>query len=146
MVRTADGNRHFLPFFRLVEEFKKFKTYRCLTCPDWWSGVSDISISDGDPDIYTTSKRKEAPKPSSTILVRTETGRRLLELAVRSGMVSLTDYEFITNLGLERKKHRYRHYASLNGRRIPLPPAEDRYTESLLSDDEVIDRGVHLRQ
>ena len=56
-VTTRDGLRKSLPFFQVVDEFRRFKTHRCLACPDWWSGVADVSISDGDPNIYASSRR-----------------------------------------------------------------------------------------
>jgi coenzyme F420 hydrogenase subunit beta len=145
MVRTMDGVMHTLPFFKLVEEFKRFKTFRCLSCPDWWSGLGDISIADGDPDIYSTSKSKASPAPTSTVLVRSQAGRDLLELAVRTGMIRLQEYEFVTNLGLERKKNRYRYYMSRQERTIPLPPVDELMHEDILTDDEVIERGVKFR-
>lgn len=81
VVRTRDGKEHSLPFYRLVEEFKKFKTFRCLSCPDWWSGIADISISDGDPNIFDSSKTGVSVKASSTVMVRTAMGAKLIELA-----------------------------------------------------------------
>jgi coenzyme F420 hydrogenase subunit beta len=144
MVETKDGIEHYLPFYKLVEEFKKFKTFRCLSCPDWWSGVADISISDGDPNIFDSSKNEVSPRPTSTVMVRTDFGKQLIELAREKEYVDLFDYEFVTNLGLERKRNRYRHYQT-TGKKIPTPSGTDEQVEEILSDDEVIRRGVVVK-
>lgn len=146
MVRTRQGQEHYLPFYRLVEEFKKFKTFRCLACPDWWSGLADISISDGDPNIFDSSREGISAKASSTVMVRTKTGANLLELAVRRNAVKLFDYTFENNLGLERKRQRYRSYAAMGDRRIPLAPGRDMDYSQILSDDEVIRIGIGTKQ
>ncbi|MCY8952470.1 Coenzyme F420 hydrogenase/dehydrogenase, beta subunit C-terminal domain [Bacillus cereus] len=142
MVRTYDKTEHFLPFYRLVEEFKKFKTFRCLTCPDWWSGIADISISDGDPNIFDTSFNGEKPKPSSTTIVRTEFGSQLINLAKEKGYIDLWEYKFTNNLGLERKRQRYRYYQTKTDKKIPVSSGMDENFEVILSDDEVIKRGI----
>ncbi|OKP98071.1 Coenzyme F420 hydrogenase/dehydrogenase, beta subunit C-terminal domain [Paenibacillus sp. P46E] len=146
VVRTRQGQEHYLPFYRLVEEFKKFKTFRCLACPDWWSGVADISISDGDPNIFDSSKAGVSAKASSTVMVRTRTGADLLALALRRNAVELVDYIFENNLGLERKRQRYRSYAAKGDRRIPLAPGRDMDYSQILSDDEVIRIGIGTEQ
>ncbi|MFD2670950.1 Coenzyme F420 hydrogenase/dehydrogenase, beta subunit C-terminal domain [Marinicrinis sediminis] len=141
-VITKAGEEHRLPFFRLVEEFKAHKTFRCLTCPDWWSGVADISISDGDPNIFESSKFGGNHAPSSTVLVRTEMGEQLMNLGLAKGHFTLKDYTFINNLGLERKRQRYRHYETNSARKIPLPPVHESFSGDILSDDEVIAVGI----
>lgn len=142
VVRTRNGLEHALPFFRLVEEFKKFKTFRCLSCPDWWSGIADISISDGDPNIFDSSKNGKSVKASSTVMVRTKMGERLIELALRRGAIEIVDYTFENNLGLERKRQRYRSYAADGDRKIPLAPGRDTNYFKILTDDEVIKNGI----
>ncbi|WP_144636126.1 Coenzyme F420 hydrogenase/dehydrogenase, beta subunit C-terminal domain [Priestia megaterium] len=144
-VRTKDQEEHYLPFYRLVEEFKKHKTYRCLTCPDWWSGLSDISISDGDPNIFETSRDGGDIKPSSTVMVRTDLGEELIKLAFEKGYINLTDYDFYNNLGLERKRQRYNNYRLNSEKRVPLPSGPDENISELLSDNEVIEKGILRR-
>jgi coenzyme F420 hydrogenase subunit beta len=142
MVQTKDGFKHYLPFYRIVEEFTNFKTFRCLTCADWWSGVSDISVADGDPNIFDTSFKGYSVKPASTVIVRTEFGETLVEIAKDKKYIDVWEDAFINNLGLERKRHRYRSFLKQN-LKIPLPPGADIYEENnLLSDDEVLRRGV----
>lgn len=146
VVRTRDGREHSLPFYRLVEEFKKFKTFRCLSCPDWWSGIADISISDGDPNIFDSSRTGASVKASSTVMVRTAMGAKLIELAKRRNAIELVDYKFDNNLGLERKRQRYRSYAAKGDRKIPLAPGRDVKYSQILSDDEVIRNGIGTEQ
>lgn len=146
VVRTRDGKEHSLPFYRLVEEFKTFKTFRCLSCPDWWSGIADISISDGDPNIFDSSKTGVSVKASSTVMVRTAMGAKLIELARRRNAIELVDYTFDNNLGLERKRQRYRSYAAQGDRKIPLAPGRDMKYSQILSDDEVIRNGIGTEQ
>ena len=55
-VTARSGERKSLPFFEVVDEFKRHKTHRCLVCADWWSGLADVSISDGDP-TFTQAAR-----------------------------------------------------------------------------------------
>ncbi|MGF7046004.1 coenzyme F420 hydrogenase subunit beta [Paenibacillus sp. DS2015] len=142
VVRTKDGIEHSLPFYRLVEEFKKFKTFRCLSCADWWSGLADISIADGDPNIFDSSRTEKSSKPTSTIMVRTEMGERLIRLALQNDSIELFPYVFENNLGLERKRQRYRSYAENSSRKIPLPPGGDMMYSEIMSDDEVIKNGI----
>lgn len=144
VVKTKDGTTHALPFYRLVEEFKKFKTFRCLTCPDWWSGIADISIADGDPNIFDSSKTGKPSKPASTVMIRTETGSRLIRLAREKSYIELYPYVFENNLGLERKRQRYRSYAATSTRIIPLPSGADVGYSKIMSDDEVIARGIGM--
>ncbi|OXM17467.1 Coenzyme F420 hydrogenase/dehydrogenase, beta subunit C-terminal domain [Paenibacillus herberti] len=146
VVRTDEGEEYTLPFYRLVEEFKKFKTFRCLSCADWWSGIADISISDGDPNIFDSSKNGKSVKPSSTVMVRTDTGKRLIEAALRRGAIELTDYVFSNNLGLERKRQRYRSYVERGDRKIPLAPGSDSKYSRILTDEEVIQNGIGSEQ
>jgi coenzyme F420 hydrogenase subunit beta len=141
-VWTKKGDRVALPFHELVDDFKRFKTHRCLVCADWWSGLADISISDGDPNIYATSQSGDTPPRESKVMVRTDQGERIIDTAVNLGMVSVrpVPFAFSENLGLQRKRFRYAAFAQSMPDRVPSPPVEYEETEALLSDNEVIDR------
>lgn len=146
MVKTKDKKKYYYPFYKMVEEFKNFKTFRCNVCPDWWSGLADISIADGAPDIYALSKQGQKYKPSSTVLTRTDTGQKLINLAYKNGLIYLHNDLFINNLGLERKRQRYRAYMNLSERKIPIPPGKDNYYDSILTDEEVLACGVDSKK
>ena len=52
-----------------------YKTHRCIVCGDWWSGLADISISDGDPNIYASSQSGARPPRQSIVITRTAARR-----------------------------------------------------------------------
>lgn len=144
-VVTNDGQRRSLPFFELVDEFKRFKTHRCLTCADWWSGLADVSICDGDPNIYASSQGGTKPPRQSTVMVRTEAGEAVVGLAVEMGLaaVSPMKFEAADNLGLQRKRFRYASFAESIPDRVPTAPVDYEETQTLLTDTEVIERMSH---
>jgi coenzyme F420 hydrogenase subunit beta len=147
-VRTHDGARKSLPFFEVVDEFKRHKTHRCLVCGDWWSGLADVSISDGDPNIYASSQSGAKPPRQSIVMTRTEEGEKIVQAAVRMGLATVTPRAFVAeeNLGLQRKRFRYASFAEGMPNRVPAPPVEYQETETLLSDTEVIDRmSYHMK-
>jgi coenzyme F420 hydrogenase subunit beta len=146
---TAQGERHTLPFFRAVQVFRDFKTHRCMGCPDWWSGLADISICDGDPNIFATSAAGGGRKPRSIVAVRTAVGEEVLARAAAGGLLEVEpgELEIDVNLGLQRKRHRYARLRADGKRPIPAPPVEDPDEVPLLSDDELTERlsgiGLH---
>jgi coenzyme F420 hydrogenase subunit beta len=147
-VKTRDGQRRSLPFFEVVDEFKRFKTHRCLVCGDWWSGVADVSISDGDPNIYASSKSGARPPRQSIVMTRTPQGQKLVQTAVQLGLASVRPRAFVSedNLGLQRKRFRYASFAESMPNRVPTPPVDYEETAPLISDTEVIDRMErHMR-
>jgi coenzyme F420 hydrogenase subunit beta len=147
-VRTRNGQRKSLPFFEIVDEFKRFKTHRCLVCGDWWSGIADVSISDGDPNIYATSQSGARPPRHSIVMTRTKEGERAVQAAVQLGLATVTPRTFVSeeNLGLQRKRFRYASFAEAMPDRVPTPPVDYQETETLLSDNEVINRmSQHMR-
>lgn len=141
-VRTKSGERRAIPFFECIDVFKRFKTHRCLVCGDWWSGVADVSISDGDPNIYASSQSGAKPPRQSTVMTRTEAGDKIVQTAVQLGMASVRARPFVAdnNLGLQRKRFRYAAFAKSMPNRVPAPPVEYEETHALLSDEDVIDR------
>jgi len=139
-VRTTDGGVHTYPFFEMVKDFTKFKTFRCDACPDWWSGVADVSVADGDPNIFATSQRGVLGHPRSTVVIRSELGERLLATATRLGLLtcSETTFDARRSLGLQRKRHRYNGIARTATRPIPQAPATDRAAGRPKTDEEII--------
>ena len=147
-VKTQDGTRKSLPFFEVVDEFKRHKTHRCLVCGDWWSGLADVSISDGDPNIYASSQSGAKPPRQSIVMTRTEEGEKIVQAAVRLGLATVTPRPFVAeeNLGLQRKRFRYASFAEGMPNRVPTPPVDYEETETLLSDTEVINRmSYHMK-
>lgn len=139
-VRTRDGGVHTYPFFEMVKDFTRFKTFRCRACPDWWSGLADISVADGDPNIFATSQRGIAARPRSAVVVRTELGERLLVTAAEEGLLSYAETTFDPeqSLGLQRKRHRYHGIAATATRPVPGAPAADRTAGPPKTDEQVI--------
>jgi coenzyme F420 hydrogenase subunit beta len=135
-VTTRDGKRHALPFFELVDEFKRFKTHRCLACGDWWSGLADVSISDGDPNIYASSQTGARPPRQSMTMARTAAGREILRVAEELGLIESRPAAFQpeTNLGLKATPQR-----------APTAPVAYDEPDALLSDAEVISRMANHR-
>jgi coenzyme F420 hydrogenase subunit beta len=141
-VMTRDGKRHSLPFFELVDDFKRFKTHRCLSCGDWWSGLADVSISDGDPNIYASSQTGARPPKQSMAMVRTANGGEILRIAKELGLISVRPAAFNpeTNLGLQRKRFRYASFVKAMPQRVPTAPVAYAEADALLSDAEVVSR------
>src|SRR4029079_6606365 len=144
-VKTRDGQCGSLPFFEVVDECKRHKTHRCLVCADWWSGLADVSISDGDPNIYASSQSGAKPPRQSMVMTRTDQGERIVQTAVQLGLATVRSRAFISedNLGLQRKRFRYAAFAESMPYRVPTPPVAYQETETLLTDTEVIDRMSH---
>lgn len=139
-VRTRDGRTRTYPFFEMVKEFTKFKTFRCDACPDWWSGIADVSVADGDPNIFATSQRGTAGRPRSAVVVRTQEGERLLAAAAEQRLVHVSPHSFdpSASLGLQRKRHRYTRIAREAGRVIPAAPAHESTPVLPKSDEDLI--------
>lgn len=139
-VWDQDDQEHSLPFHELVTEFKPFKTFRCLACPDWWSGLADISVADGDPNIFRTSRSGNETEGLSLVMTRTEMGESLMEDARRIDRLAYQRDEFIEDesLGLQRKRHRYASYAENFPDRVPAPPVHGAEVSAPLSDDDII--------
>ena len=120
---TRDGRRHDLPLWHVFRKFTQHKTHRCLSCPDWLSGLTDLSVFDGDPNIFVGSLNAGSGYDKhGTVLIRTQVGAEVLESAIRAGAVAARDTELQSgNLGLERKRSR-RVFYERSGKTIPDPP------------------------
>ncbi|MEN3280554.1 MAG: coenzyme hydrogenase subunit beta [Solirubrobacteraceae bacterium] len=141
-VTDSGGTRHTVPFHELVLTFKQFKTFRCKACPDWWSGVADLSVADGDPNIFRTSRNSETKPKTSLLVTRTDRGNALVDLAMRQGLLEALpgDFDPETNLGLQRKHHRYLRHRERHPNAVPTPPMDVDRQLAPLQDDEVIER------
>lgn len=139
-VYTKDKKRYSLPFFELVEEFKKHKTHRCLSCPDWWSGLADISIADGDPNIYASSRDNVHPERRSMVMVRTKMGEFLLRTGEELGLLQVEPAVFVPeeSLGLQRKRYRAAYYAEKYPDRVPRAAIDFKDVETYRDDNEII--------
>lgn len=127
---ASDGREHRLPFWRAVRHFAGAETHRCLSCGDWMSGVSDISVCDGDPNTFDASYVRPPADKHGQILVRSPTGSTVLEYAVASGLICEWPLSSqATNLGLARKRNRRAKYER-NGGSIPTGPIPG-YVESV---------------
>ncbi|MBV1855774.1 Coenzyme F420 hydrogenase/dehydrogenase, beta subunit C-terminal domain [Catellatospora sp. NEAU-YM18] len=121
-ILASDGREHRLPFWRAVRHFADAKTHRCLSCGDWMSGVADVSVCDGDPNIFEASFSRPAADKHGQILVRTPAGSAVLQHAVANGLIRAWPLSAqATNLGLARKRNRRAQY-ELDGAAIPAGP------------------------
>jgi coenzyme F420 hydrogenase subunit beta len=125
--------------WKAVMHFRSFKTHRCLSCPDWMSGLADISVCDGDSNIFLTSANPEMKGlKHGKMLVRTRLGQSIVDRAIGAGELKLAAEDVRSmNLGLERKKNRRRFYEN-SGKVIPLPPIENYVDEAAYVEDEVL--------
>ncbi len=138
-VKTRDGATHLVPFWKAVKHFANNKTHRCLSCGDWMSGLADISVSDGDPNIFDASLGARAIAKHGRVFVRTTQGARVLQHAADKGVLEVWPLELVgLNLGLERKRNRR---ASYERRDVPIPAGPiPGYIEEIeaISDEEYL--------
>jgi coenzyme F420 hydrogenase subunit beta len=136
---TSEGSEHRLSFRRAVQHFVHHKTHRCLSCGDWMSGLADISVCDGDPNVFEAGVSRPADEKHGQILVRTQTGSTVLGDAVESGLIRAWPVSaHATNLGLERKRNRRAGFER-SGATVPSGPIPG-YVEDIepRSDDQFI--------
>lgn len=141
-VEDREGKLHTVPFHEMVLTFRKFKTFRCQACPDWWSGLADISVADGDPNVFATSRNKASAVPASLVVTRTDSGEKLVGSAVEHGMITCapTVFQPETSLGLQRKRHRYLNYRQRYPGKVPDGPCSDERGVLPLSDEQVVEQ------
>lgn len=143
-VWDQEEEKHSLPFHELVLAFKEHKTFRCLSCPDWWSGLADVSVSDGDANIFKTSREGvnagDSTHKLSLLVTRTDRGVEAVNRAASRGDLELTPGEFIPeeSLGLQRKRHRYASYARRHPGDVPSAPIDGAEVDQPLEDLDVI--------
>jgi coenzyme F420 hydrogenase subunit beta len=141
-VDMKDGRRLTVPFWRAVKHFAHNKTHRCLSCGDWISGLADVTVSDGDPNIFAASVATTADPNAAKhgrVFVRTPLGKRIVEAAVERGELEVWDIQLEGfNLGLERKRNRR---ASYEKGILPLPEGP---IPGFREDHESVDDAVFL--
>ncbi|WP_328937112.1 Coenzyme F420 hydrogenase/dehydrogenase, beta subunit C-terminal domain [Streptomyces tauricus] len=135
-IGTRDGGDHRVAFWQAVRDFAKNKTYRCLACGDWLSGLADVSVSDGDPNIFAASVEGARELKHGRVFVRTEAGAAAVAAARDHGFFtgSPTDLSGL-NLGLERKRNRRASYER-SGRPVPHGPIPGHREELDIVPDE----------
>jgi coenzyme F420 hydrogenase subunit beta len=112
----------FVPFWQAVRHFADNKTHRCLSCGDWVSGLADITVSDGDPNIFDGSLGLNRIHKHGRIFVRTGAGVQALRFAVLMDMLEIWPVALEgLNLGLERKRNRRAAYER-SDKPLPLGP------------------------
>jgi coenzyme F420 hydrogenase subunit beta len=115
-VRTADGAEHRVAFWQAVRDFAANKTYRCLSCGDWMSGLADVSVSDGDPNIFSASVEGGRDLKHGRVFIRTEAGARAVAEGRASELLTHSPVDLAgLNLGLERKRNRRATYERSGG-------------------------------
>src|SRR5208283_3458982 len=118
-VVSKSGDSVSIPFWKAVKEFKNHKTHRCLSCGDWFSGLSDIAVCDSDPNILKTSREGNHVGKIGNIIVRTQLGEEILHWTMAQEYLTAWPRGFgPMNWGCERKRHRRIHYEETNS---PIP-------------------------
>ncbi|MFE9042249.1 Coenzyme F420 hydrogenase/dehydrogenase, beta subunit C-terminal domain [Streptomyces sp. NPDC012421] len=138
-IRTADGQDHRVAFWQAVRDFAGNKTHRCLSCGDWMSGLADVSVSDGDPNIFAASVQGGDQDKHGRVFIRTETGRKAMAEGFARGLLTHRPVDLAgLNLGLERKRNRRASYEE-SGKPVPLGPLPH-YREELdiIPDEQLI--------
>jgi coenzyme F420 hydrogenase subunit beta len=121
-VKTIQGEQHLTPFWKAVRHFKENKSFRCLSCGDWLSGLADVSVSDGDPNIFTGSLGIDQEVKHGRVFIRTKTAKEVMRFADMNNEIEIWPIDLVgLNLGLERKRNRRAHYES-SGKVIPEGP------------------------
>lgn len=137
-IYLKDGNLIAIPFWESVIHFKNYKSFRCLSCPDWMSGLSDISFCDGDPNIFETSKTNGEATKSGISIIRTKNGKKVFDYALKNKFIKADEkmnFWNVFNLGLERKINRRISYDN-QSKTVPLAPIPNYKTNGdSISDD-----------
>ena len=137
--QTADGRDFAFPFWKAVRHLKASKTHRCLSCGDWFSGLADVAVCDGDQNIFATSQNGTAPAKYAKILVRTPLGEDVVEWAAATGRMVLWpgSIDDANSLGCERKRNRRASY-ELRGGALPAGPILGYIDRGPIIDDEFL--------
>jgi coenzyme F420 hydrogenase subunit beta len=121
-ITTRKGKTVAIPFWGAERHFQDFQPHRCLSCGDWMSGLSDLSVCDGEPEIFKPSQEAASLSEYGIVLVRTKRGARVLDWAKGAGVLKTWPHHLRENhLGLRHKRHRRGYYERL-GIPIPLGP------------------------
>src|SRR5262249_52338544 len=119
--------------------FKEHKTHRCLSCADWLSGLADISVIDGDPNIFTGSVQGASSyQKHGTLLLRSQIGRAVFASACKSGAILVAETALCPgNLGLERRRCA-RHSDERQDLPLSAPPIPGYVETGEVLDDEAL--------
>ncbi|KWT57218.1 coenzyme F420-reducing hydrogenase [Streptomyces albus subsp. albus] len=135
-IRTRDGVDHQVQFWQAVRDFAGNKTHRCLSCGDWMSGLADVSVSDGDPNIFAASVSGEGQAKHGRVFIRTRAGAEAVTAGRERGLLTHEPVDLAgLNLGLERKRNRRASYER-SGRPVPLGPIPGHREELEIVPDE----------
>ncbi|MFH8347481.1 Coenzyme F420 hydrogenase/dehydrogenase, beta subunit C-terminal domain [Streptomyces sp. NPDC018045] len=135
-IRTQDGVDHQVEFWQAVRDFAGNKTHRCLSCGDWMSGLADVSVSDGDPNIFAASVSGEGQPKHGRVFIRTGAGAEAVAVGRQHGLLTHEPVDLAgLNLGLERKRNRRATYER-SGRPVPLGPIPGHREELDIVPDE----------
>jgi coenzyme F420 hydrogenase subunit beta len=86
------------------------------------SGLADLSVSDGDPNIFAASVHGSDQAKHGRVFVRTRAGERAMALADSHHLLASEPVELRgLNLGLERKRNRRASYERMD-KPIPVGP------------------------
>ncbi|MFD7661152.1 Coenzyme F420 hydrogenase/dehydrogenase, beta subunit C-terminal domain [Streptomyces sp. NPDC059788] len=135
-IRTQDGTDHQVEFWQAVRDFAGNKTHRCLSCGDWMSGLADVSVSDGDPNIFAASVSGEGQAKHGRVFIRTGAGVEVVAAGLEHGLLTHEPVDLAgLNLGLERKRNRRATYER-SGHPVPLGPIPGHREELEIVPDE----------
>jgi coenzyme F420 hydrogenase subunit beta len=144
VVHLKNKEKRRVELWKAVEHFKKYKTHRCLSCGDWMSGLADVSVCDGDPNIFKSSVLPNERLPKhGRMFVRTPLGQAVVDRAVEESLLEVwTGHVARMNLGLERKRNRRAHYERSG---VPIPDAPIpgyREEHEPISDDRLLQMSL----
>lgn len=135
-VTLLDSQTFGIDFWEILGKLKDNKTFRCLSCGDWMSGLADVSVCDGDPNIFEASLNGSEEQKHGRALIRTERGQALVDSAIAHGRLESWEVDLGGfNLGLERKKNRRRFYETQPLVLPAGPGVGDHFEDEALVDD-----------
>lgn len=140
VVRSKNGEKKSISLWEAVRHFKNYKTHRCLSCGDWMSGLADISVCDGDPNIFKASQEEGSQYGKcGTILVRTQIGEKVLNWAKEEGKLKTWPSTLEgANLGLDRKRNRRAYYESIEAQISTSPVPGYKELIEIIPDEQLI--------
>ncbi|MDD1012699.1 Coenzyme F420 hydrogenase/dehydrogenase, beta subunit C-terminal domain [Pseudomonas rubra] len=145
-VTLIDNQTLGIDFWEILGKLKDNKTFRCLSCGDWMSGLADVSVCDGDPNIFEASLNGSQEKKHGRALVRTDMGQLLVDSAIAHGRLETWAIDLSGfNLGLERKKNRRRFYETQDLVLPAGPGIGDLFDEMALVDDAELINPANYR-
>lgn len=135
-VTLLDSQTFGIDFWEILGKLKDNKTFRCLSCGDWMSGLADVSVCDGDPNIFEASLNGSQEQKHGRALIRTAMGQALVDSAITHGRLESWGVDLGGfNLGLERKKNRRRFYETQPLVLPAGPGVGDHFEDEALVDD-----------